>query len=75
VVAASCLLSAAQRRLSTPVRRLRRSTTEVTGRQWLQDGQVLELTRASLSEPLEGALRSMWIALVLLAAGMVAMHG
>jgi len=75
VVAACCLLSAAQRRLSTPVRRLRRGTTDVSGQQWLRDGEVLELTRASLSEPLEGALRSMWIALVLLAAGMVAMHG
>lgn len=75
VALACCLLSAAQRRLSTPVRRLRRNTGEVTGEQRLHDGEVLELTRASLSEPLEGALRALWIALVLLAAGMVAMHG
>jgi hypothetical protein len=74
VTAACCLLSAAQRRLSTPVRRLRRNTSEVTGHQRLGDGEILELTRASLSEPLEGALRALWIALVLLAAGMVAMH-
>jgi hypothetical protein len=74
VTAACCLLSAAQRRLSTPVRRLRRNTAEVTGQQRLRDGEVLELTRASLSEPLEGALRALWIALVLLAAGMIAMH-
>jgi hypothetical protein len=74
VTAACCLLSAAQRRLSTPVRRLRRNTAEVTGRQRLRDGETLELTRASLSEPLEGALRALWLALVLLAAGMIAMH-
>ncbi|HEY2202540.1 MAG TPA: hypothetical protein VGH56_11675 [Solirubrobacteraceae bacterium] len=75
VVAACSLLSAAQRRLSTPVRSLRRNTTKVTGQQWLRNGEVRELTRASLSEPLEGALRAIWIALVLLAVGMVAMHG
>jgi hypothetical protein len=74
VTAACCLLSTAQRRLSTPVRRLRRQTTEVTGQQRLRDGQVLELTRAGLSAPLEGALRAMSIALVLLAAGLVAVH-
>jgi hypothetical protein len=74
VAAACCLLSAAQRRLSTPVRRLRRNTAEVTGQQRLRDGQLLELTRASLSEPLEGALRALSVALVLLAAGMIAMH-
>jgi hypothetical protein len=74
VAGACCLLSAAQRRLSTPVRRLRRNTTEVTGQQRLRDGQVVELTRAGLSAPLEGALRAMSIALVLLAAGLVAVH-
>jgi hypothetical protein len=74
VAAACCLLSAAQRRLSTPVRRLRRDTTEVTGRQTLRDGQVLELTKASLSDPLEGALRALWFALVLLAIGLVAVR-
>jgi hypothetical protein len=71
VTAACCLLSAAQRRLSTPVRRLRRSTTEVTGQQHLRDGTVIELTRAGLSEPLEGALRALWLAVVLLAIGLV----
>ena len=74
VTAACCLLSAAQRRLSTPVRALRRDTTEVTGQQRLRDGRVLELTRASISAPLEGALQALWIALVLLAAALVAMH-
>lgn len=74
VAAACCLLSAAQRQLSTPVRRLRRNTTDLTGQQHLRDGRVIELTRAGLSAPLEGALKSLWIALVLLAAALVAVH-
>ena len=72
--AACCLLSAAQRQLSTPVRRLRRDTTEVTGQQHLRDGSVIELTRAGLSAPLEAALRTLWLALVLLAIGLVALR-
>ena len=72
LVAAACfLLSSAQRRLSTPVRRLRRSTVEVSGTQTLSDGRVIELTRESLSAPLEGALSALWLALVLLAIGLV----
>jgi len=74
LAAACCLISAAQRQLSTPVRRLRRNTTEVTGRQHLRDGTVVELTRAGLSAPLEGALRSLWIAVVLLAIGLLAVR-
>jgi hypothetical protein len=72
VTAACCLLSAAQRRLSTPVRELRRRTTTVTGEQELADGTVVELTKARLAEPLEGALSALWIAVVLLAAGLLA---
>ena len=72
--AACCLLSAAQRQLSTPVRALRRNTTEVTGQQHLRDGTVIELTRASVSAPLEGALRTLWLAIVLLAIGLVAVR-
>jgi len=74
VTAACCLLSVAQRRLSTPVRTLRRNTVEVTGQQRLRDGRVVELTSAGLSAPLEGALKALWIALVLLAVGLVAVH-
>ncbi len=74
VTAACCLLSAAQRQLSTPVRRLRRNTADVTGQQRLRDGRVIELTSASISAPLENALKALWIALVLLAAGLVAVH-
>jgi len=72
VTAACCLLSAAQRRLSTPVRELRRRTTMVTGEQQLADGTVVELTKAHLAEPLEGALSALWIGVVLLAAGLLA---
>ena len=72
--AACCLLSVAQRQLSTPVRRLRRSTTDVTGRQSLRDGTVIELTRAGLSAPLEAALRALSFAVVLLAFGLLAVR-
>jgi hypothetical protein len=72
LVAAACfLLSVAQRRLSTPVRQLRRHTTDVIGEQRLDDGRVLELSRAAIGEPLEGALSALWLALVLLAVGLV----
>lgn len=72
VAAACCLLSLAQRRLSTPARELRRRTTEVVGTQRLADGQVRELTAAQLARPLEAALSSLWLAVVLLAVGLVA---
>jgi hypothetical protein len=74
VAAACCLLSAAQRQLSTPVRRLRRNTSEVTGQQHLHDGTIVELTRAGLAAPLEGALRTLWLAVVLLAVGLLAVR-
>lgn len=74
VAAACCLLSVVQRRLSTPARQLRRRTTEVKGQQRLTDGRVVELTRAQLSAPLEGALSTLWLAIVLLAAGLVAVR-
>jgi hypothetical protein len=71
VTAGCCLLSAAQRRLSTPVRELRRRTTAVEGQQRLTDGSTVELTRARLAAPLEGALSALWMAVVLLAAGLL----
>jgi hypothetical protein len=74
VTAACCLLSVAQRRLSTPVRRLRRQTVEVHGEQRLKDGRVLELNRETLVDPLDGALSALWLALVVLAVGLVAVR-
>lgn len=71
-VAAACfLLSLAQRRLSTPVRELRRRTIEVSGEQRLQDGTKLPLDAARLAAPLEGALSAVWLALVVLAVGLL----
>jgi len=72
VAAGCCLLSAAQRRLSTPVRELRRRTASVTGEQRLSDGTSVALTKAHLAAPLEGALSTLWMAVVLLAAGLLA---
>jgi hypothetical protein len=74
VAASCCLLSAAQRRLSSRARELRRRTVEVSGKQRLAGGSEIELTRERLSAPLEGALSLMWVGLVVLAAGLVAMH-
>jgi hypothetical protein len=72
LVAAACfLLSSAQRRLSTPARELRRRTASLSGEQRLTDGTVVELDVQRLSDPLEGALSAMWLALVLLATGLV----
>ena len=75
LVAAGCwALSLAQRRLSTPVRELRRRTIAVEGRQRLADGQVAEISAASLAAPLDGALRALSLALPLLAAGALAVR-
>lgn len=53
----AALLSAAQRRLSTPARQLRRRTLSVTGVVELSDGSSVPLTREALLGPLDGALR------------------
>jgi hypothetical protein len=72
LVAAACFaLSIAQRRLSTPVRRLRRRTVSLSGRQRLADGSTVELDAATVAAPLDAALRACALALVLLAAGLV----
>jgi hypothetical protein len=73
LVAAGCfMLSVAQRRLSTPVRTLRRRTASVEGTQRLTDGTTVSLDAARLAAPLDGALRATAWALVLLAIGLVA---
>ncbi|MGD0980617.1 MAG: hypothetical protein ABR946_03965 [Solirubrobacteraceae bacterium] len=71
VSAACCFFLLAQRRLSTPVRELRRRTVEVSGQQRLSDGTVIELTRERLVAPLDGALSVLWVAFVILATGLV----
>lgn len=73
LVSGACLLlSVAQRRLSTPVRELRRHTVSVTGAQRLDDGTIIDLDAARLAAPLDGALRACAFGLVLLATGLTA---
>ena len=68
--AAALALSAAQRRLSTPARTLRRRSVRVEGRITLADGQVTAVDQQALLAPLEGALRAMSWGLVLFAAAL-----
>jgi hypothetical protein len=74
VVVACFALSVAQRRLSTPVRELRRRTASVSGEQRLAGGEVVELSPERLAAPLDGALRALSLALVALAAGLVVLR-
>jgi hypothetical protein len=72
VVASACLmLSAAQRRLSTPVRELRRRTVAVSGEQHLTNGHRVELDAARIAAPMEGALMACAAGMVLLSVGLV----
>ena len=74
VTSACFALSLAQRRLSTPVRELRRRTASVSGEQHLADGTTRELTAERLAAPLDGALRAISASLVLLAVALVAIR-
>jgi hypothetical protein len=67
-------LSVAQRRLSTPVRELRRRTVSVSGQQRLDDGTTRELTPARMAAPLDAALKAISLGLVLLAVALVAIR-
>jgi hypothetical protein len=72
LVAAACLmLSAAQRRLSTPVRELRRRTASVSGEQRLTSGQIVELDAVGIAAPMESALMACTVGMALLAVGLV----
>jgi hypothetical protein len=71
-VAVGCaMVSLAQRRLSTPVRRLRRQVSSVSGEIVLADGTHEPIDFAVLRAAPEGALRAMWVAMVLLAVGLI----
>ena len=61
------LSSTAQRKLSTPARALRRRTRSVQGTVHATDGSVHELGTATILAPLEGALRALSWAMVVLA--------
>lgn len=67
-------LSVAQRRLSTPVRALRRRTIAARGEVRLADGTTRSLDAKSLSAPLDGALRALSVAVPLLACAAVALR-
>ena len=67
-------LSAAQRRLSAPVRELRRRTVAVSGEQRLADGATRRLDAESLSAPLDGALRALSVAVPVLAIAGIALR-
>jgi hypothetical protein len=73
-VLACFFLTTVQRRLSTPVRELRRRTLSVEGEQRLSDGTVRQLSRADLAAPLDGALLGLSIAVPLLAVAAVAVR-
>ncbi len=67
-------LSLAQRQLSTQVRDVRRRVVAVTGRVERVDGQTELITRDTLTQSHERALRAMALAAVALAATLVALR-
>ena len=72
LVAAACaLVSAAQRGLSTPVRRLRRHVVRVDGELSFDDGRRVPLDAATIRAAPETALRILSLAMPVLAAGLL----
>jgi len=67
----AALLSHAQRRLSTPVRLIRRRAREVTGTIELIDGSTIPITPETLTTESERALRALSIATVCIALAVV----
>jgi hypothetical protein len=63
-------LSAAQRRLSTPARNIRRKSTRVEGSITFDDGRVVALSTEVLIRPLERTLRASSWAIMLFAAAL-----
>ncbi len=70
----AALLSLAQRRLSTPVRKFRRRVARVSGRIELVDGGVEELDAAVLTEGPERALRALTAAIAALGLALVVLR-
>ena len=67
----AALLSHAQRRLSTPVRLVRRQAREVSGRIELIDGSTIDITAETFTAEAERALRALSAAVVCLALALV----
>jgi hypothetical protein len=63
------ILSLAQRRLSTPVRRVRRRAVEVSGSIRYRDGTVESLDAARMISAPESALRLLWLAIAAISIG------
>jgi len=63
------LLSLAQRRLSTPVRRIRRKAEQVSGSVRYRDGTLEEIDAARLIGAPEAALRLIWVATAAISIG------
>jgi hypothetical protein len=74
VVAGCFWLTLAQRRLSTPVRELRRRTESLRGEQLMDDGTSRRLDVAAVAAPLDAALRALSVALPLLGVALVAVR-
>jgi hypothetical protein len=70
----AALLSHAQRRLSTPVRLVRRRVQDVTGRIELVDGTSVPITRETLAADPERALQALAVAVVCLAIALVVLR-
>jgi hypothetical protein len=66
--------SVAQRRLSTPVRELRRQVASVSGTVERRDGTKEDLTADGLIAPSEGALQALTVGIVALAVSLVIMR-
>ena len=65
----AALLSLAQRRLSTPVRRVRRKAVEVSGSVRYRDGTVEQIDAARLIGAPESGLRLIWLAIAAISIG------
>ena len=75
LAAAACMLiSASQRTLSTPVRTLRRNVIRVTGEMELADGTKRPVDEATIRHAPERALRTLSLALPLVAGSLVALR-
>ena len=68
----AAVLSLAQRRLSTPVRAIRRRAVTVVGQVQYRDGSAQCIDASTLLAAPEGALRLLWVASVLVTSGMLA---
>jgi hypothetical protein len=71
---AAAMLSHAQRRLSTPARLIRRRLTDITAVAHHPDGTSTAVGRRELLGPLEGALRTLSLAVPLLAVALLLAH-